>query len=39
VLLAYVPGLRLGYLALPEWLTADAIAAKWLSDLSGSALI
>jgi GntR family transcriptional regulator/MocR family aminotransferase len=33
------PALRLGYLALPEWLTADAIAAKWLSDLGGSALI
>jgi GntR family transcriptional regulator / MocR family aminotransferase len=33
------PSLRLGYLALPEWLTADAIAAKWLSDLNGSALI
>jgi GntR family transcriptional regulator / MocR family aminotransferase len=33
------PSLRLGYLALPEWLTADAIAAKWLSDLGGSALI
>ena len=33
------PSLRLGYLALPEWLTADAIAAKWLSDLGRSALI
>jgi GntR family transcriptional regulator / MocR family aminotransferase len=33
------PALRLGYLALPEWLTADAIAAKWLSDLGGSVLI
>jgi GntR family transcriptional regulator / MocR family aminotransferase len=33
------PSLRLGYLALPEWLTADAIAAKWLADLGGSALI
>ncbi len=33
------PSLRLGYLAVPKWLTADAIAAKWLSDLGGSALI
>jgi GntR family transcriptional regulator / MocR family aminotransferase len=33
------PSLRLGYLAVPEWLTADAIAAKWLSDLGGSALV
>jgi GntR family transcriptional regulator/MocR family aminotransferase len=33
------PSLRLGYLALPEWLTPDAIAAKWLADFGGSALI
>jgi GntR family transcriptional regulator/MocR family aminotransferase len=33
------PSLRLGYLALPEWLTADAIAAKWLTDLGGSVLV
>jgi GntR family transcriptional regulator / MocR family aminotransferase len=33
------PSLRLAYLALPDWLVADAINAKWLTDRGCSALL
>jgi GntR family transcriptional regulator/MocR family aminotransferase len=33
------PSLRLAYLAVPQWLVADAISAKWLTDRGGSALL
>ncbi len=33
------PSLRLGYLAFPEWLAADAVNAKWLTDRGSSALM
>ena len=33
------PSLRLAYLALPEWLVADATRTKWLTDRGASALL
>lgn len=33
------PSLRLGYLAVPEWLRTDAISAKWLADRGSSGLL